>query len=130
MKTALFLLPDISRQTIPFYDEKNKLTYKSMFSNFSGLNSPHELDIAKSWFNLPESYYKDRAKISIDLILHIAELNNIKIYFSSFNETTFDLLPANKRTKNYHLTDKLGSDKMHPGPLIHQNIATEFIELL
>lgn len=130
MKTALFLLPDTSRQTIPFLNEKNKLTYKSMLSNFAGLSDPHELDTAKLWFNLPELYYEDRAKISIDLILHIAKLNNIKIYFSSFVKPTFDLLPADKRTKNYHLTDKLGSDKMHPGPTIHQNIANEFIELL
>jgi hypothetical protein len=131
MKTALFLLPDISRQTIPFYNrDQNKLHYKNMFPNLQNVDNPYELSIAKAWFTLPNLYYEDTAKTSIDLILHIANLNNIKVYFSGWQQMTFDLLPTDKRTKNYHPSDKLGSDNLHPGPQVHKNIADEFMELL
>ena len=120
MKKALFLLPDYVRQTIKEQNDQ----FINIFPNDNTITSQHP------WFLLPEFYYSDRAQTAINLISYIANINNIEVYFSSWSPEVFELLPVDKRTKNYHKTDYMGTDKLHPGPAIHRNIANEFMELL
>lgn len=128
MKRALFLLPDYARQTLPYdYDQFGNPKFANLYPE---LDNTAPADIIKIWFSLPDLYYADRAQSAINLITYIADINNIELYFSSWSLEVFDLLPHDKRTKNWHKNDKLGTDNSHPGPDYHDRLAQEFIKLL
>lgn len=127
MKKALFLFPDCARQTFPIYLHELK---KSKFINIYPGYPTFYTDIAKTWFSLPDLFYEDKTQSAINLITHIANLNNIDLYFSSWSPTVFKLLPQDKRIKNYVPNDNLGSDGAHPGSEYHNQLAQKFIDLL
>ena len=82
MKKAIFFLPSPCRLTIPV--DSTPGLYTNLFPK------RQILDPNRKFFQLPDSYYLDRAKSSINLISYIAKLQGIETYFSSWHESIFE----------------------------------------
>jgi len=123
MKKAVFLLPAPYRLTIP--DDFAPGSYINLF--------PKRLilDRNRKFFRLPDSYYLDRAKSSINLISYIAKLQGIEIYFSSWDEEVFELLPEKKTDYCYNKHDPTTKrEDGHPNIAGHIEIAKLFTNII
>jgi hypothetical protein len=120
MKKAIFLLPSCYRQYINGYN---------IFPN-SVLDGNPGKKYADIWYRLPSEYFIDRATTSIQIILRLAELQNIQCILTSYRSETVNLLPYNSLPEPIIESDKLGSDKHHPGPDWHKSLAEQFINIL
>lgn len=126
MQRAVFLLPAIGRQSIAIPNDK----YVHMLpGNASGHGCPDTKEHARIWYQLPREYFIDQAKISMQIIQRLAELQDILCVFATWDPELYDCLPGVK-TVHAPNSDYLGSDGQHPGTQWHANLAQEVIKLL
>ena len=129
MKRAVFLLPAASRQTIAVPNNM----YINALPMFDRLvRSPTAKHYSSIWHQLPTEYFIDRAINSIQLIVRLAELQNISCIFATWDHEVFDILPATKVPEVFlNLAGAtMGSDGLHPGPDWHTHVAQSIMKLL
>lgn len=131
-KKAVFLLPVASRQNIAVQKINSQtFRYLTVFNNYKKYEEPTSLKYRLSdlWFRLPAEYYVDNAASAIGLIELIAQLSGIKIYWSSWDEEVYNLLP-NPKTTTQFVSDAKAADNIHPGVDAHCAFAQQIIELV
>ena len=128
MKRAVFLLPAASRQTIAV---PNNMYINALPMHDQLIQSPVAKHYASIWYQLPNEYFIDRAISSIQLIVRLAELQNISCIFATWDNEVFDILPEVKvpAVFTYEGAAK-GSDGLHPGVVWHTRLAQEVMKLL
>ena len=129
MKRAVFLLPAASRQTIAV---PNNMYINALPMHDQLIQSPVAKHYASIWYQLPNEYFIDRAISSIQLIVRLAELQNISCIFATWDNEVFDILPAVKvpEVVGQKKEDPRGSDGLHPGVVWHTRLAQEVMKLL
>lgn len=130
MRRAVFLLPDYARTTLAVdQDVAGDFKYINIYpADTTDTTSSDKL--IRSWLSWPDAYYADCAKTWIDLIDYIADINGIEARYSSWSPEVFELLPRARSTGQCIPNDRLGSDRVHPGPEFHRRLAEEFIAIL
>lgn len=129
MKRAVFLLPAASRQTIAV--PNNMYINALPMADQSIDRSPEDIHYSSIWYQLPNEYFIDRAISSIQLIVRLAELQNISCIFATWDNEVFDILPAVKVPEVFTSNGAAkGSDGLHPGVVYHTHLAQEVIKLL
>jgi hypothetical protein len=132
IKKAVILLPPWGRQTMPLAIDWNRPgcvrlnNYLNLGPCFSPISVAEEA--TRTWFSLPESYYIDRAIISLDLIQYVAQVNNIELFWSSWVTTVYNLL-SEPRLPQF-INDCQAKDGCHPGPEAHRCFATQVVQAL
>ena len=129
MKRAVFLLPAASRQTIAV---PNNMYINALPMADQSIQSPEAKHYSSIWYQLPNEYFIDRAISSIQLIVRLAELQNISCIFATWDNEVFDILPAVKVPEVFttEVFAAKGSDGLHPGVVYHTHLAQEVIKLL
>ena len=129
MKRAVFLLPAASRQTIAV---PNNMYINALPMHDQLIQSPEAKHYSSIWYQLPNEYFIDRAISSIQLIVRLAELQNISCIFATWDNEVFDILPDVKVPEVFWDNEGTpkGSDGQHPGPGWHSHLAQEVIKLL
>ena len=123
MKKAIFFLPAPYRLTIPL--DSTPGLYANLFPK------NQILDRDRKFFELPDSYYLDRAKSSINLISYIAKLQGIETYFSSWSKEVFELLPEKKTNYCYNQQDPTTKNEDgHPNVAGHIELAKLFTNII
>jgi hypothetical protein len=139
MKRAIFYLPQAARTVIAAHTAKDKsaMQYYRLQPNFCHKNNKNKhseslseiYQVAESWYQLPDTYYIDRARTAINLIRYIAELKNIQVTLSSWDHEVYKLLKYPPDTVRVALDHK-GRDSSHPGTDYHCLVAKHFEKLL
>lgn len=141
MKTAVFLLPDMHRYTMPVVSSNDHtVNYCNLFTNYQNssydvlpkLKIPYQT-ICKTYYELPNEYFIDRFKNTIQMICYIARLHGIKIYLASwdFSDERVKILAAtNEHIIPSILFDRKGRDGLHPGVYAHRLFADDVISAI
>jgi len=140
MKTAVFLLPDMHRYTMPIRNN-NMVRYCNLHHNYE---NSHNLGIVpefltqyqatcKTYYDLPYEYFTDHFKNTLQMICYIAGLHGIKIYLSSWDRS--DERAKILAATNEHIIpsipfDHNGRDGLHPGVLAHRQFANDVISAI
>jgi len=138
MKTAVFLLPELHRYTMPIRNN-NMVRYCNLYTNYENINyitpkfNTHWQAACETYFSLPPEYFTDRFKNTVEMICYIAGLQGIKIYLSSWDrsiETQQILAATSEHTVPGMLHDLKGRDGIHPGVLAHRQFANDVISAI
>jgi hypothetical protein len=142
MKTAVFLLPDMHRYTMPVVTSNDHtVNYCNLFTNYQNssyydvlpkLKTAYQT-ICKTYYELPDEYFIDRFKNTIQMICYIARLHGIKIYLASwdFSDERVKILAAtNEHIIPSILFDRKGRDGLHPGISAHRQFADDVISAI
>lgn len=136
MKTAFFLLPEYLRTTFPVQVDTD-YRYFYIFPNYVesiSKTSPH-YDLAKIYYQQPESVYIEKARNNLEIICNWAKTKNIKLIFASWAFDVYTNLldavnfPDVKIIRRMELDTK-GCDNSHPGEEAHQLFSQNAIEAI
>lgn len=143
VKHAIILSPSHNRMQIAVtHPYRNNITYLSMVPNLrSELARYHGVDSEMLYKYVPE---EERIKLFINqvyLIDYISKDRNIKLYLSSWDRSTYDILLSLKLKNTVILPDwrsesqeqaetDLARDRLHPGPIHHQQWVDKIKELI
>ena len=133
MKHAIFLLPPLFRlQIASKHKYLDKVELIPIMPNYaSSLENSYMLDASAIYKALPDEELCKNFKDNVYLMEYIAKKNNIKIYYSSWDLPTYDLLEEmNFKTATllpqWVYTDPdLARDMLHCGPTTHFKWAQE-----
>jgi hypothetical protein len=147
MRTAVFMLPDMARHIMPFMDDKNRgqveyynLMYTQQFKKEERLvNHRHTIEDAyNSYFRLPQEFWQDRLRNTVQTIEYIAQLKGIRVIFTSWNRYTYETLMSFMQYPNtpwplprwVDPTIDIARDDLHFGVLTHQAHARALAEVM
>ena len=76
MKQAVFMFPSDLRYTVPLDGR-----YYNIFPNYQKSNPGHKLieEFGKTFYQLPESYFEDKFKNHIAMLIYIAGMKNVNL---------------------------------------------------
>lgn len=131
MNTAIFLLPSISRlQIAKKHPEGEFVNYLNIIPSYnSSLGEYFGINEDLIYRAIPDEEIYKICKNKIYLLDHIAKERGIKLYLSSWDKTTYDLLKMldlksivlplwTSQTQEFADSD-LARDRKHPGPKHH-----------
>lgn len=128
MKQATFLFPSNLRCTVPLNGN-----FYNIFPTYSRANPGNKLieDFGKIYYQLPDSYYDDKFRNQLAMIIYIAELKNIKLYLSSWVPEVYQILLESADRDNVVVVEPVHNDRkardgLHPSRNVHAQIANNF----
>jgi hypothetical protein len=139
MSKAVFLFPEIHRHTMRVEGARFKTinlhpTYESLYEE------KIIRDIGYHYFSLPDTFFLEKFELAVQKIMYIAELKNIELYFSSWNNLNTiltDLADVNSHVTvvNDVYNDGRGRDRFtrpwgHFGINSHKNLAKKLISAI
>lgn len=135
-KTAIFLLPDTLRSTLPV-EHDNDVRYIKTYADFTHVykRGSEEYKLCDLYYKIPNIVHTDRTRCYIDIIINWAKLKNIKIIIASWAWETLALLNNIEFEnltilRNQMLLDNNGDDGSHPGVDSHKNLALNVIKVI
>jgi hypothetical protein len=144
MKHAVFLLPSYNRMQIGIkHMKKDMLTHLSLIPGLkSELSFSYGVDVEMLYKHIPDDDQIKTFKNDMYLLDYVAKNRNIKVYFSSWDGVTYNLLnqlnlknstilPLWSSKSKEQAESDLARDKKHPGPIHHTqwaNVVREFIK--
>lgn len=144
MKHAVFLLPSYNRMQIGIkHMKKDMLTHLSLIPGLkSELSYSYGVDVEMLYKYIPNDEQIKTFKNDMYLIDYVAKNRNVKLYLSSWDAETYNLLKSLKLKNSIILPlwaseskeqaeSDLARDKKHPGPIHHKqwvNAAKEFFK--
>jgi hypothetical protein len=144
MKHAVFLLPSYNRMQIGIkHMKKDMLTHLSLIPGLkSELSYSYGVDVEMLYKYIPNDEQIKTFKNDMYLIDYVAKNRNVKLYLSSWDAETYNLLESLKLKNSIILPlwaseskeqaeSDLARDKKHPGPIHHKqwvDAAKEFIK--
>jgi len=143
MKHAVFLLPSYNRMQIGIkHMQKDMLTNLSLIPGLkSELSYSYGVDVEMLFKHIPDDEQIKTFKNDIYLIDYVAKHRNIKVYFSSWDGNTYNLLkqlnlknstvvPLWSSQSKEQADSDLARDKKHPGPIHHKQWADAVMEFI
>lgn len=145
IKHAIFLLPSYNRMQIAvsnLFKDRNFFNHCSLLpNNENEFAKVHGLDALMLFKYIPDEELIKVFKNDIYLIDYIAKHRNIKIYFSSWDTETYNLinrlsfknsviLPPWRSQSQQQAIEDLARDKKHPGPIHHEQWARLIIDYI
>ena len=134
IKHAIFLLPPFFRlQIASKHKYSDNVELIPIIPNYSSnLESSYMLDASAIYKSLPNEELCKNFKDNVYLMEYIAKKNNIKIYYSSWDYSTYEIL-LQMHFRNAillppwldHTTPDFARDMLHPGPSNHHKWAQE-----
>lgn len=128
---AIFLLPNYMRDLMAI-ESRNKINLWSLMPMTSGMN-PYIVDVIHEshYKHTPSSEFIRKMKDAVYLIEHTAKSKNIKLFFSSWDRTTYELLGGMNFTHATVIDEwtwpadttgkkDLARDMLHPGMTHHK----------
>ena len=140
MKKAAFLFPDFHRYIMPIRFENNDLRYPRFHPNFEDLyTEPEILHAGKHLYSLPDEFFYDRFRISLDIIIEFARIQNIKLYLGSWSISRYEIENLVNGREGVYCIDSMEQDRKgrdcvfrpmgeHPGIESHKNFAQGIID--
>jgi|688.fasta_scaffold37820_9 hypothetical protein len=135
IKHAIFLLPPFFRlQIASKHKYSDNIELIPIIPNYaSNLENSYMLDASAIYKSLPDEELCKNFKDNVYLMEYIAKKNNIKIYYSSWDNSTYEILLQMKfknaivlpRWIDYTNPPDLARDMLHPGPSNHNKWAEE-----
>lgn len=136
MDTAVFLLPDVLRSTLPIA-HNNDFTYSKIYSHYQTVyqKGSDEYKLCDLYFKIPESVHVDKMRAYVEIIINWAKLKNINLVLASWAYETLSLLnnichDDIKLLRNQMLLDNNGSDGLHPGIESHKKLAGDIVKVI
>lgn len=137
MNYAIFLLPPYHRLNIPVRYNEEIIEIPVMPNNESRLQKMFGVNSDKIYNYLPEEYIIKTFRDNIYTIEFLANINNIKTYYSSWDYDTYNVLQS-ITIKNLlpiwegggKLVSDFARDQFHPGPLHHFTWANKIKDLI
>lgn len=137
MQSAVFLMPSYSRKQIakthPYTDDIVNYVNSDIHFNFNSLTE-YKVDCELLYKALPDEELFKACRDKLYLLDHIAKQRNIKVYISSWEKETYNLmeamdfdhivlLPRWGSLSMELVTSDLARDKLHPGVKHHETWA-------
>lgn len=130
---VVFLVPHIGRLELPRFDEYDNVGYvMNVMPNWQNADKNEEQYRMRLYSALDDSYFEFDTIRNVNHCVNIAEANNTKIFFSSWDMPTYDLiydylgkdsgmiLPWFEVLEfQRHTKTNLARDGEHPGPVSH-----------
>jgi len=143
MDKAVFLLPSYNRiQLACTHPTLNRVSYLSLVPALqSKLALFHGVDCDGVFKNITDEEQVKLFKNDVYLVDHISKERGIKVYMSSWDSKTYEILqqlkvknivvlPAWCSTSKEQADTDLARDKKHPGPIHHQQWVDKIKELI
>ena len=133
MKTAVFLLPDVPRQVMPFVSGSQvrygSLMYTKQFEEDPACD-PYREEMAAAYnafHRLPQEFFWDRLRNQVQTLDYVAQTLGIRLVITSWSTYTYSaLMPINQAANTQWLlppfvdpSQDLARDGMHSGPKTH-----------